>query len=103
MCRFLILLLVSTPFFSAEGFGKEQRPDLIDLVSQECGSCHGQTLKGGLGPDLRAQTLKGRSADNLAEIILYGIPDTAMPGWHPLVSKQDALWIANYLLRGNNK
>ena len=28
------------------------------LVVQDCGSCHGLTLKGGLGPDIRPQSLK---------------------------------------------
>jgi cytochrome c55X len=68
------------------------------LVRQDCGSCHGMTLKGGLGPDLRAPRLAGKSADAVAQIILDGVPGTAMPPWRPLLSEADALWIANYLL-----
>lgn len=68
------------------------------LVRQDCGSCHGMTLKGGLGPDLRASRLAGRSPETLSQIILDGVPGTAMPPWRPLISEADALWIANYLL-----
>ena len=33
-------------------------PQLLKrLVHQDCGSCHGLTLKGGLGPDLRAENI----------------------------------------------
>ena len=58
------------------------------------------TLKGGLGPDLRAETLAGRSRDALKTIILDGVPDTPMPPWRPLLSEADADWIVDYLLRG---
>lgn len=68
------------------------------LVRQDCGSCHGMTLKGGLGPNLRASRLAGRSAGSLAQIILDGVPGTPMPPWRPLLSESDALWIATYLL-----
>lgn len=73
------------------------------LVRQDCGSCHGLTLKGGLGPDLRAARLAGRDKEELVRIILDGVPGTAMPPWRPLLSEQDAQWIANYLLSGGNK
>ena len=67
------------------------------LVIQDCGSCHGLTMKGGLGRPLTAEALDGQDAEAVAGIILDGIPGTAMPGWRPLLSEQDALWIARYL------
>lgn len=70
------------------------------LVLQDCGSCHGLTLKGGLGPDLRADSLAGVSADALTEIVLDGIPGTAMPPWRPLLTESEARWIAEFLLKG---
>ncbi|KUO58470.1 MAG: hypothetical protein APF80_01575 [Alphaproteobacteria bacterium BRH_c36] len=69
------------------------------LVLQDCGSCHGMTLKGGLGPDIRATTLKGSSPEAIKEIILDGVPGTPMPPWRPLLSEGDAEWIAHYLLQ----
>ena len=68
------------------------------LVHQDCGSCHGLTLKGGLGPDLRAETISHYEVDILKSVILDGIPDTAMPPWRPLMSEEEAEWVARYLL-----
>ena len=47
--------------------------ELERLVRQDCGSCHGMTLKGGLGSDLRADALMGKDPGVLAEIILDGL------------------------------
>jgi cytochrome c55X len=68
------------------------------LVLQDCGSCHGLTRKGGLGPDLRADSLAHWQPEDLALVILEGIPGTAMPPWRPIMSDREALWIARYLL-----
>ncbi len=78
----------------------ERADELERLVLQDCGSCHGMTLKGGLGPDIRAQTLAGTSRQTLVSIILDGVPEKAMPAWRPLISHEDAVWIAEYLLTG---
>ena len=78
-----------------------EEPDakgLERLVLQDCGSCHGLTRQGGLGSDLRAETLAHWDPDALAEIILDGIPGTAMPPWRPIMSEAEAYWIAEYLL-----
>jgi len=69
------------------------------LVHQDCGSCHGLSLKGGLGPDLRSETLEHYDPDVLTGVILDGIPDTAMPPWRPLITEEEAEWIARYLLQ----
>jgi len=74
--------------------------DLKRLVHQDCGSCHGLTLTGGLGPDLRPEALAGRGPDMVKAIILDGIPGTAMPPWRPLLTDAEAAWIAEYLLQG---
>ncbi len=76
----------------------ERAAELERLVRQDCGSCHGMTLKGGLGSDLRAETLAGTAPETIAQIVLDGIPGTAMPPWRPLLTEGEALWIAEYLL-----
>jgi cytochrome c55X len=78
----------------------DRAAELERLVVQDCGSCHGLTLKGGLGPDIRAATLAGRPVEGLTAIVLDGVPGTAMPPWHPLLTEAEARWIANYLLNG---
>ena len=84
---------------SATEFDAEHTAALERLVIQDCGSCHGLTLKGGLGPDIRAETLAGTDPETLTTIILDGVPGTAMPPWRPLLSEEEAQWISEYLLR----
>jgi len=82
----------------ADTIGAADAARLERLVRQDCGSCHGLTLKGGLGPDIRAQTLAHWDRDGLTQVILDGIPGTAMPPWRPLLSDAEARWISDYLL-----
>lgn len=70
---------------------------LKHLVLQDCGSCHGLTMKGGLGRPLTTEALADADRDTLALIVLDGIPGTAMPPWRPLLTEDEALWIADYL------
>ncbi len=88
-------ILVATTAFAADTLDPNA---LKRLIHQDCGSCHGLSLKGGLGPDLRSKTLEHYDADVLTGVILDGIPDTAMPPWRPLISEEEAEWIARYLL-----
>jgi cytochrome c55X len=75
-------------------------PELIHLVRQDCGSCHGMTLQGGLGTPLTREALVGQSAEALAVIILHGKHGTAMPPWKTQLSAAQAQWIAERLLEG---
>ncbi|TMV03351.1 cytochrome c [Ruegeria sediminis] len=88
-------VFVATSAFAAETIDPAA---LKRLVHQDCGSCHGLSLKGGLGPDLRAENLQHYDVDVLMDVILDGIPDTAMPPWRPLMTQEEAEWIAHYLL-----
>lgn len=81
----------------------ERAAELEHIVRQDCGSCHGLRLTGGLGHPITPQALAGRDADGLAEIILDGLPGTAMPPWRPLLTEDEAGWIADYLLKGDAK
>jgi cytochrome c55X len=73
---------------------------LADLVRQDCGSCHGLSLKGGLGKPLRPEALAGADVDGIASIILDGVPGTPMPPWRGLISPEEAKWIAAQLKKG---
>jgi len=95
----LAAIVAAAPAF-ADDLPPERTAELTRLVRQDCGSCHGMTLTGGLGSDLRAETLAGKEPGVLAEIILDGVPGTAMPPWRPLLTEGEALWIARYLLTG---
>lgn len=93
----IALALAAVPALAGD-LSPQRAAELEHLVRQDCGSCHGMTLKGGLGPDLRAETLAGTAPETLAQIVLDGIPGTAMPPWRPLLTEGEALWIAEYLL-----
>ncbi len=110
MCRAAIIISVTivaalTPAASEPLNGATQTPErtakLERLIRHDCGSCHGMTLKGGLGPDITAQALAGIDSEAITQIILEGVPGTPMPPWRPLLSEQDARWIAAYLLKGD--
>jgi cytochrome c55X len=73
---------------------------LTSLVRQECGSCHGLTLNGGLGKPLTAERLKQWDREQVIHIILDGVPGTPMPSWRPLLSEGEAGWIADALQKG---
>lgn len=75
----------------------QRAAELQHMVVQDCGSCHGLTMKGGLGKPITPADLAGFDPEGLAAIILDGVPGTAMPPWRPLISDADALWIAEYL------
>lgn len=85
----------------AGGVSTERAGELERLVRQDCGACHGIRLSGGLGPDIRAPALADMPAETVATIILDGLPGTAMPPWRPLLSQEDAAWIADYLKRAD--
>ncbi|MBT6093750.1 MAG: cytochrome c [Rhodospirillaceae bacterium] len=78
----------------------ERRADLMNLLVQDCGSCHGLTMKGGLGSPLLPANLEGKDADVLAEVILDGIPDTPMPPWRGQLTEAEAIWMAEQLKKG---
>ena len=77
----------------------ERQAQLEHMVIQDCGSCHGLTMKGGLGKAITPQALSGLDPETVATIILDGVPGTAMPPWRPLISPAEALWIARYLMK----
>lgn len=72
--------------------------ELEHMLIQDCGSCHGLTMKGGLGKPLTPEALDGADPETLTAIILDGVPGTAMPPWRPLLSEPEARWIADTLL-----
>ncbi|MCB1455563.1 MAG: cytochrome c [Nitratireductor sp.] len=95
----LSALLAALPDVATAQIAKRRAAELEHMVIQDCGSCHGLTLKGGLGSPLTPDKLEGSDPEALASIILDGVPGTAMPPWRPLVSETEARWIADYLLK----
>ncbi len=85
---------------NGETLSATRKSELVHLVRQDCGSCHGMTLKGGLGRSLLPGDLTQTTVAELADVILDGIPGTPMPPWRGLISADEALWIAENLKNG---
>lgn len=96
---FVALFLIGTPALAAPPDAERTR-ELTRFVRQECGFCHGLHLTGGLGSPLTATALSNKPSEPLIAATLYGIPGTAMPGWAPFLSADDASWIVNTLKKG---
>jgi len=77
-----------------------RQAQLTTLVRQDCGSCHGMTLGGGLGKPLTPAALADLQVDSIAFIILEGVPGQPMPPWKGLLTAQEAHWIASKLKEG---
>ncbi len=85
---------------AAEALGAKRKTELIHLLKQDCGSCHGMTLKGGLGPSLLPGVMKSRNKKLIRRIILDGVPDTPMPPWRGLLSAADITYLIDLMQNG---
>lgn len=74
--------------------------ELENFVIQDCGSCHGLTFNGGLGPPLRPADLELLPEVAISAIIREGVPGTAMPPWKALLTDREIAWISNQLKTG---
>ncbi|MDI5891204.1 c-type cytochrome [Halomonas rhizosphaerae] len=101
--RLLLLALCWLPAAAlADGsLSAERQQELETLLYQDCGSCHGMTLRGGLGPALPESRMNAYSRDGLAALILNGVAGTAMPGWAGLLTEEEARWLADHLQNDN--
>ncbi|OGT20841.1 MAG: cytochrome C55X precursor NirC [Gammaproteobacteria bacterium RBG_16_57_12] len=97
----LIFALFAHPVGAQESsLTPARQKELIYLLRQDCGSCHGLTLEGGLGPTLLPKDLADKSEEWLREVILNGIPETAMPPWRSLLAEPEVDWLVKMMKRG---
>jgi cytochrome c55X len=104
-CVSLALILGGVTLFSVAACADEKikqtrQRELVQLVRNDCGSCHGMTLKGGLGPALLPDSLRDKAPEGLRETILRGRTGTAMPPWSAFISEEEANWIVEQLMKG---
>lgn len=78
----------------------ERQAALLYLLRQDCGSCHGMSLKGGLGASLLPEALADKPDEALQDTILNGRPGTPMPPWRDELSESDAAWLVLRLRKG---
>ncbi|WP_428610546.1 c-type cytochrome [Sedimenticola sp.] len=94
------LLVAGTCSALAADIHPTRQAELLYLLKQDCGACHGMRLKGGLGPALTAERLAPYDVDFLALTIIQGRPGTPMPPWSPFMTKNEARWLAQQLQQG---
>ena len=96
-----LLTLSAKPLVADEGnISPVRQAELIHLLKQDCGSCHGLTLEGGLGPPLLPDSMAIKPSEWLYQVILDGIPESAMPPWRPILSEEEVEWLVTILQQG---
>jgi len=97
----LFPVLALLPLALAADQPSPQRQEaLIQFLKQDCGSCHGMTLQGGLGPALLPEALAAKPDDVLVTTVLKGRPGTAMPPWESFLNRDEAAWLVTQLRAG---
>lgn len=99
---FALAAAAALPASAAPDAGPDvaRQRELVRMVRQDCGSCHGMTLAGGLGPALTRAALADKPLDSLEAVIAHGRPGTPMPPWRSMLRDGEARWIAERLLAG---
>jgi cytochrome c55X len=78
----------------------QRQAELLYLLKHDCGSCHGMTRKGGLGPPLLPEALSDRPQLLLVNTVLDGRSGTPMPPWRGQLTEPEAQWLVEVLRRG---
>lgn len=94
------VLVLATPVAGAAPPGGDRQTALLYLLRQDCGSCHGATMGGGLAPPLLPHSLAETPDDALIAAILDGRPGTPMPPWRFEISPDEAAWMVRQLKGG---
>ncbi|MFZ0468409.1 MAG: cytochrome c [Thiogranum sp.] len=97
-----VLSLLAMAGALAAPISTARQEQLHNLLVQDCGSCHGLTMRGGLGPALLPDRLRGQSRAALIDTVMLGRPGTAMPPWNTMLSREEAAWMVDRLLEGIN-
>lgn len=101
--RSVVIAVTIAAFASAAAAGEppgQRQGELRHLLLHDCGSCHGLTMKGGLGAPLLAERLSEKSDESLIFVILNGVPGTPMPPWRGELDREDAAWLVKELKNG---
>jgi len=99
--QLFVLIILSQLASASAALDSARQAELLYLLKHDCGSCHGMTRKGGLGPPLLPENLGGQPQLLLVDTILKGRPGTPMPPWRGLLTEQDAQWLVEAMRRGD--
>lgn len=96
---FIQILIIPCAVLATE-LSNDRQQELLHLILHDCGSCHGMTLKGGLGSPLTVEKLQNKSNALLSSIILHGVKGTPMPPWKGILDEQEVAWMVEQLKTG---
>ena len=96
----LLGAIVMTTLASAQDIAVTRQHELMNLLKQDCGSCHGLTMQGGLGPALTPQALSNKPKEAMVATILNGRPGTPMPPWGNQLTEAETRWLVDNLYQG---
>ncbi len=85
---------------SVNALDAQRQAELRHLLLHDCGSCHGMTLQGGLGPALLPEALAGKPDEFLQHTILNGRAGVPMPPWRDILSEAEVAWLVKVLRKG---
>jgi cytochrome c55X len=95
-----LLATAEEVFAGAFEITDQRKAEIMHLLKQDCGSCHGMTLKGGLGPALTPDALKEKPTHYLELTILEGRTGTPMPPWKNILSNDEVAWLVKTMKSG---
>jgi cytochrome c55X len=98
--KFLLILIVSSTTLQtySSPLSEARQAELEHILRQDCGSCHGMTLKGGLGPALTPEALQNKPKVYLQQTIQEGHPGTPMPPWKSILTPEDIDYLVELLM-----
>ncbi len=68
------------------------------IFTEQCASCHGAAMTGGIGPNLvDAGWIHGADAEAIRTTITNGVPDKGMPTWGPILGPDKVAKVAAYV------
>lgn len=97
----LFLFLSAKPMTALADVSIERQATLRHMLKQDCGSCHGMTLKGGLGPALTVNEIANKPKQLLHTTILDGRPGTPMPPFRGMLTEEEVHWLVELLYKGD--
>ncbi len=97
----LIFLLLAFNVQVLAEVSPDRQAALRHLLKQDCGSCHGMTLKGGLGPALTKNEIMHKPKQLLLTTILDGRRGTPMPPFRGLLTEEEVNWLVELLYQGD--
>ncbi len=98
----LLSLAAITGLATTMAMAGTSKMDFAKVFEKECQGCHGPIHQGGVGSDLRPKVLKTKSREFLAEVIMNGRKNTAMPAWKSSFNKDDASGMIDWLMDWKN-